>query len=125
MGYGIVSIVGYLIFLVWVVATRPSGPNTMPVVGTGVASFASLMGNAFSIQGFFIPVLKTYKNSSRHVLLLFLAYVIGTLAYYYIAFMGAFGIILSYKGIANRHAQEDAQTIESYFPTSTWQVKLL
>jgi len=91
MGYGIVSIVGYLLFLIWVVATRPSGPNTMTDVGTGVAGFASMMGSAFSIQGFFIPVLKNYSDSRRHIYILFIAYCIGIACYYYIAYMGAFG----------------------------------
>ena len=91
MGYGIISIVGYLIFLIWVVAARPTGSNPFPAFGTGVAGFAAMMGSAFSIQGFFIPVLKDYPKSHRHVFILFLAYVIGTSAYYYIAYMGAFG----------------------------------
>lgn len=91
MGYGVVSIVGYLMFLIWVMATRPSGPKSPESFGTGVAGFASMMGSAFSIQGFFIPVLKSHPNPSRHVFILLLAYLIGTLAYYYIAFMGSYG----------------------------------
>lgn len=91
MGYGVVSIVGYLIFLIWVVASRPGGPNTMPTVGTGVAGFASMMASAFSIQGFFIPVLKSYNDSRKHIYILFVAYLIGIGCYYYIAYMGAFG----------------------------------
>jgi hypothetical protein len=51
------------------------------------------MGNAFSIQGFFIPVMKTYKNEKRHHFLLLLSYIIGGAIYYYIAFMGGFGKI--------------------------------
>lgn len=57
-----------------------------------MASFAAMMGNAFSIQGFFIPVMKCCKNEKRHGLILFLAFLIGGLAYYYIAFMGSFGM---------------------------------
>lgn len=64
MGYGIASIVGYLIFLIWVEASAPppSRGNTFPMVGHGLAGFAAMMGNAFSIQGFFIPVMKRYRN---------------------------------------------------------------
>lgn len=91
MGYGVVSIVGYLLFLIWVVSATPSGNNHVPTVGTGVSSFAAMMGNAFSIQGFFIPVMKCYKNEAKHNLILFLAFLIGGIAYYYIAFMGSFG----------------------------------
>jgi len=94
MGYGIASIVGYLIFLVWVEASAPplsTSRNVFPVVGTGLAGFAAMMGNAFSIQGFFIPVMKRYRNEKKHHFLLFLSYLIGGLIYYYIAFMGGFG----------------------------------
>ncbi len=35
MAYGIISIVGYVIFLIWVVATTPSGENTWKPFGTG------------------------------------------------------------------------------------------
>lgn len=93
MGYGVVSIAGYLLFLIWVISSAPSGNHTVPAVGSGVASFAAMMGNAFSIQGFFIPVMKCYKNDARHNLILFLAFLIGGIAYYYIAFMGSFGIV--------------------------------
>jgi hypothetical protein len=62
MGYGVISIVGYLLFLIWVVAAAPSGNSSVPATGTGISSFAAMMGNAFSIQGFFIPVMKCHKN---------------------------------------------------------------
>lgn len=91
MGYGIVSIGFYLIFLVWVLASRPDGPRTVPSFGPGVAGFASMMGNAFSIQGFFVPVMKSYPKSQHYVKLLIVAYIAGTLTYLYIAYMGAFG----------------------------------
>ena len=55
------------------------------------------MGTAFSIQGFFIPVLKKHTNEKRHILILFLAYVLGICAYYYIAYMGSFGMNLIIK----------------------------
>ena len=92
MGYGIVSIVGYLCFLIWVIVTRPSGPNTVPAVGSGVAGFAAMMSSAFSIQGFFIPVLKSYSDPRKHMYILFTAYIIGILCYFYIAYMGSFGM---------------------------------
>ena len=62
MGYGVVSIVAYLLFLVWVVADAPSGDNHVPALGGGLAGFAAMMGNAFAIQGFFLPVMKSCPN---------------------------------------------------------------
>ena len=49
------------------------------------------MGTAFSIQVFFIPVIKKHTNETKHLLILFMAYVLGISAYYYIAYMGSFG----------------------------------
>lgn len=91
MGYGIASIGFYLFFLIWAIASRPEGPRTAPAFGTGLAGFASMMGNAFSIQGFFVPVLRSYPRPQNYVKLLIMAYVIGASAYVYIAYMGCYG----------------------------------
>ena len=63
MAYGIISIIVYLIFLIWVVATYDQGNNDTPYnpFGSGIVTLAASMGQAFSIQSFFIPVLK--KNN--------------------------------------------------------------
>jgi len=95
MAYGVVSIVAYLIFLIWVMGSRDTSQDDNIIAfkkGFGeLGEFASTMGTAFSIQGFFIPVLKKHTNERRHLLILFVAYVLGICAYYYIAYMGAFG----------------------------------
>lgn len=52
---------------------------------------AAAMGQAFAIQSFFIPVLKKVSDPSKYVLLTILAYIAGGFAYFYIAYMGAFG----------------------------------
>ena len=36
MAYGILSIVGYLLFLLWNGVSAPEGDNKLPVVGTDV-----------------------------------------------------------------------------------------
>jgi amino acid permease len=58
LGYGVISIIGYCIFLVWLIATAPAGPNKIVTFGTGAVNLAASMGQAFAIQGFFIPVLR-------------------------------------------------------------------
>ena len=66
MAYGVASICAYLCFLVWVIATRESGLNRSGSIAIFATSFgqigglASTMGTAFSIQGFFVPVLKRH-----------------------------------------------------------------
>jgi len=93
MAYGIISIITYLIFLIWVMATSDQGYDNGPYkpFGSGAASMAAAMGQAFSIQSFFIPVLKKNKNPKKYVFYTMLAYIFGALAYYYIAYMGSFG----------------------------------
>lgn len=94
MAYGIISIVTYLLFLIWVIATSDQGYNEVEyeAFGSGAATLAASMGQAFSIQSFFIPVLKMNKSPRNYVFYTMLAYIIGGLAYYYIAYMGSFGI---------------------------------
>lgn len=60
MAYGIISIITYLIFLIWVISTSDQGYSDVPynAFGTGAVGMAAAMGQAFSIQSFFIPVLK-------------------------------------------------------------------
>ena len=68
MAYGVVSICAYLCFLVWVAITRNSGTypaGSVNVFSTNfgqIGGLASTMGTAFSVQGFFVIVLKRHKN---------------------------------------------------------------
>jgi membrane protein YqaA with SNARE-associated domain len=60
--------------------------------GSGAVSMAAAMGQAFSIQSFFIPVLKKNPNPEKYIFYTMLAYVVGGCAYFYIGYMGSFGI---------------------------------
>ena len=91
MGYGIVSIVAYLVFLVWVIVTAPGGGTSFPAVGSGIAGFAALMSNAFSIQGIFIPIMICHPTPTNYNRILVLTFTLGAAAYFYIAYLGAFG----------------------------------
>lgn len=93
MAYGIISIITYVIFLVWVSITADQGNDSVdyPAFGTGAIGMAAAMGQAYSIQSFFIPVLKKNPNPSRYVFYTMLAYIIGGSAYFYIAYAGSFG----------------------------------
>ena len=64
MAYGIISIVSYVIFLMWAVITYEQGYNESEYVsfGSGAVDLAAAMGQAFSIQAFFIPVVKKAPN---------------------------------------------------------------
>lgn len=58
LAYGLLSILAYLIFLIWMLASTPSGPNTLPLFGNDAVSMASSMGQAYTIQSIFIPILR-------------------------------------------------------------------
>jgi len=118
MALGIVSIIAYVLFLIWVVVTYDQGYNNYEYIpfGTGYINMAAAMGQAFSIQSFFIPVLKKNKNPKRHGFYVLIAYVFGTIAYYYIAYMGSVGI-LHRDYVAASGVQV---TIEGFFPTGAW-----
>ena len=97
MAYGICSIIAYLLFLIWVIITRNNSNydyGNVVVFSTNfgqIGGMTSTLGTAFSIQGFFVPVLKRYKNREKHVFIVFIAYIIGVSAYVYIALLGSFG----------------------------------
>lgn len=96
MAYGIISIITYVIFLIWVVATSEQGNDQVQfnAFGTGAASLAASMGQAYSIQSFFIPVLKKNPNPKKYILYTMIAYIVGGSVYFYIAYMGSFGTYL-------------------------------
>ena len=92
MAYGIISIVTYVIFLLWAVITYDQGyfpERKYEVFGEGAVDLAAAMGQAFSIQAFFIPVVKKAPNPQKYTLYVLIAYITGCLAYYYIAFAGS------------------------------------
>jgi len=64
---------------------------------------AAAMGGAYSIQSFFIPVLKKNKNQNKYVFYTLLAYIFGGSAYLYIAYMGSIGTltVIQVFGIVN------------------------
>ena len=47
------------------------------------------MGQAFTVQSFFIPLIKKTPNPAKYTLYVLIAYVIGGLAYLYIGFAGS------------------------------------
>jgi hypothetical protein len=90
----------------------------MIAFGTGSVDLAAAMGQAFSIQSFFIPILKKNIKSHNYALYTLLAYVFGGLAYYYIAYMGSFGILN--RSLYDPDQSPGNNTIESYFQPGHW-----
>jgi len=77
------------------------------------------MSLAFAIQAFFIPVLMKNPAKSKHILITFIAYGIGACIYFYISFIGTFGIM-------NRNPiTKDPQTIEDYFKVGNIELRII
>lgn len=93
MGYGIISIAAYIIFLLWVEITSSNESTTTPFHPTGSTTvrLSAAMGQAFSIQAFFIPIMRKSRNKTNFMLYTILTYLIGGIIYYYIAYIGAYG----------------------------------
>lgn len=130
LGYGVISIAIYCIFLIWILASAPTGPAKMPYFGSGSARTAAAMAQAFSIQQFFIPVLKELPiiETKNFVKLTLIVYTIGGIIYIFIAMVGSFGTLNYYLGILNRNLipnSNSADNIEGYFYNYQWQVKFI
>lgn len=93
MAYGIISIAAYLLFVTWVVGSQENKDDgkTLPYFGGNGMDLAAALAQAFAIQFFFIPVLKKNKKTRKHRFYLLMAFILGALAYAYIAFMGSYG----------------------------------
>lgn len=63
----------------------------MPKFGSGGVQLAAAMGQAFSIQTFFIPVLRKNNNQSKYQIYVMITYYAGLIVYMYIAYVGGFG----------------------------------
>lgn len=103
LAYGIVSIIGYCIFLIWLLGTAPAGDNLMPQIGSGSIEMAASMGTAFSIQTFFIPILRKNKSQESYQFYTMLAYLIGGSVYMYIAYSGSFGKVDNIQVSSKEH----------------------
>lgn len=91
MGYGILSIVGYLLFLLWAGASAPEGEHRMPVVGSSVVEFLTLMQYGLSVQTYILPVTLQHPNPRNHAKIILLGFIVGCAIYYYTSFIGAHG----------------------------------
>ena len=92
LGYGVLSIAMYVVFLVWLMATAPSGGNSLKLASWDFARLCDTLATAFSLQGIFIPILKKNTKHEQNNLLLLLSYIIGGIVYTYIGFGGGYGI---------------------------------
>lgn len=104
LGYGILSIAAYMVFIAWLLWSAPAGNHTYPVATWNFAELCDTLSTAFSLQGVFIPILRKNTNSKSNSTLLLLSYVLGGIVYGYIGLAGSFGTDRLTVGIINRVA---------------------
>lgn len=92
LGYGIISIFSYLLFLIWVLASAPKGPQSIPVWTWNFSEIFNALSTAFSIQGVFIPIMRKCEQTKSFPLIILLSFIFGGSVYVFIGFTGAFGI---------------------------------
>ena len=74
-------------------ASAPQGEHKMKLFGGGAVALAASMGQAFSIQTIFIPILRRNKNQSNYQHYTMITFICGFFIYMYIAYMGSYGIM--------------------------------
>ena len=88
LAYGILSIIGYCIFLSWMWITSPSGHHHVEQADIHFLELGSALAQGFAIQGFFIPIMKQNPNRKNYGKILILTYAIGIAVYTFIGYSG-------------------------------------
>lgn len=93
MAYGIISTIGYCLFILYMWIIAPEGEAEWKPVDRRFPALAAGLAQGLAIQTFFIPILK--QNGQRHKFkrLLLFTYIIGALAYIFIGYGGALSIL--------------------------------
>lgn len=85
LAYGIVSIIGYVIFLIWAQITAPTGPRRVEPFGKNYPNYSAVLLGALSIHDFLVQVMIHNPRRKDFPKLLVWTYILGGLAY---TFMG-------------------------------------
>lgn len=91
LAYGLISIIGYVIFLTWAQFTAPSGDNTIEPVEPEYIDLAAALIMAFAVQNFVDTVLTKNTTPDKYSNVIIAMTFFGILTYLYIAY-GCYGI---------------------------------
>ena len=100
LAYGVVSIIGYVIFLIWAQITAPKGENTVKPFGESYPNFSAVLMFALAIHDFVVQVLIHNPNRQDYTKIIFLTYVFGASAYLFMG-LGSFGNYFSLYNFSN------------------------
>lgn len=104
LGYGILSMIAYAMFIVWIMTKKTTYPESVPIEKDTFVELGAAMSQGFSIHNMMIPIILRSQNPQDYKKILsnyFLltnivnVFVIGGLFYTFVAY-GSFGLI-------NRH----------------------
>lgn len=93
LAYGIVSVIGYAIFLIWAQATSPSGESKVQPFGKNYSNFSAVLLGALSIHDFLVQVMIHNPNRKVFSKLIMWTYLIGGLTYMFMG-LASFGTFL-------------------------------
>ena len=91
LGYGIISIITYLLFLIWVAASEKKGVDKIPLWTWNFSDVFNALSTAFSIQGVFIPIMRKCEDRTSYKKIILLSFIFGGSVYAFIGFTGSFG----------------------------------
>lgn len=57
LGYGILSMVAYAMFIAWTMLTMKSGPKSLPIADGAFIDLGAAMSQGFSIHNMMIPII--------------------------------------------------------------------
>lgn len=90
LAYGIVSVIGYVVFLIWAQVTSPSGDNKVPPFGKNYSNFSAILLGALSIHDFLVQVMIHNPNRKTFPKLILWTYLLGGSAYMFMG-LASFG----------------------------------
>jgi amino acid permease len=89
LAYGIISTIGYCFFILYMWINAPSGTKHFASFDSHFPQLAAALGQGFSIQAFFVPILKKNENKNNYKQLVKYAYLIGAIVYAFIGYGGS------------------------------------
>ena len=88
LAIGIVSVLGYVGFLIWAHSSAPEGPNTFPSTGPKFMELAASLNIGYAIQDFIVQVLVNTTTANKFRRVIIVVYLSAICFYTYVTFGG-------------------------------------
>lgn len=118
MALGIITVVGYLVFLLWANLSAPTGENSPPLINSNFIDLGISLTLGYSIHDFVVQVLVRTTTADKFKRVVTIVYFSSIICYTIYSLSG--------MSLINREPRvDDPETIEEYFPKNSWQVQLI